>query len=108
MSGSTIAISDDTFESEVLNHDGVVLVDFWATWCRPCTDMEPYIEQLAQDHADKLKVCKLDVSSNKKTTAQYGIRGIPTLILFKNGVKQEETTGSLVTAQLEKFVEAYV
>ena len=108
MNGSIIATSDETFEADVLKHDGVVLVDFWATWCGPCRTMEPFIEQLAKDHADKLKVCKLDVSDNKKITAKYGIRGIPTLIVFKDGVKQEETTGSLSTPQLEKFVEEYV
>ncbi|MBT8124703.1 MAG: thioredoxin [Gammaproteobacteria bacterium] len=108
MGGSTIEISDDTFETDVLKHEGVVLVDFWATWCGPCKAIAPSLEQLAKDHAGKLKVCKLDVDSSRKTAVQYGVRGIPTLIIFKNGVKQDETTGALTKTQLDEFVKGYL
>ena len=106
MSDTITETSDDAFEQDVLNAEGPVLVDFWAKWCQPCKAIAPILEQLADDYSGKLKICKLDVDSNKKVSAQYGIRGIPTLMVFKNGVMQEQKTGALPKAQLEEFVKS--
>ena len=106
MSGSITETSDDTFEKDVLKAEGPVLVDFWAKWCQPCKAIAPILEQLADDYDSKLKICKLDIDGNKKVSAQYSIRGIPTLIMFKNGVVQEQKTGALLKAQLEEFIKS--
>ena len=106
MSGAITETSDDAFEQDVLNAKGPVLVDFWAKWCQPCKTIAPILEQLVNDYNGKLKICKLDVDSNKKVSAQYGIRGIPTLMIFKNGVMQEQNTGALPKTQLEEFVKS--
>jgi len=95
-------VSDVTFEEEVLKAAVPVLVDFWAEWCMPCRMIAPAVESIAQTYGDKLKVAKLNVDENMKTPAKYGIRGIPTLLLFKNGELKE----SLIGAQpREKIVE---
>ncbi|MHC4242077.1 MAG: thioredoxin [Planctomycetota bacterium] len=80
-----ITLTDDTFDEIVLNSDIPVLVDFWATWCGPCWVMAPVLEEIADQYAGKIKVCKLDVDYEPQATAKYGIRYIPTLILFKDG-----------------------
>jgi len=95
-------VSDVTFEEEVLKAAVPVLVDFWAEWCMPCRMIAPAVESIAQTYGDKLKVAKLNVDENMKAPAKYGIRGIPTLLLFKNGELKE----SLIGAQpREKIVE---
>ncbi len=108
MSGSIIETSDETFETDVLKAEGTVLVDFWAEWCGPCKAIAPVLEELAEVYAGKLKICKLNVDSNKKISAQHNIRGIPTLIVFKDGIKQEEKTGALPRKQMEEFLQAYL
>ena len=77
-------IKDDEFEQNVINADGPVLVDFWAEWCGPCKQLSPTVEEIAVENQDKLKVCKMDVDSNREIAAKYGIRSIPSLISFKN------------------------
>lgn len=90
-----LAITDDTFQSEVLDSVGPVLVDFWADWCGPCRMIAPSVEQIAADYEGKIKVGKVDVDDNPAIPGRYGIVGIPTLMLFKNGEVVERITGAL-------------
>lgn len=87
------AVSDTTFEQDVLQADQPVLVDFWATWCQPCRMVAPIVEEIAGEQAGKLKVVKLDVDENQRTAMQYGVSSIPTLILFKGGQPVERVVG---------------
>ena len=87
------AVTDDTFESEVLRSDKPVLVDFWAEWCGPCSIIAPILEEIAEERADALTVVKLDVDANSHWAIEYGVMGIPTLLLFKDGEVEERITG---------------
>jgi thioredoxin 1 len=87
------AVTDDTFESEVLQSDKPVLVDFWAEWCGPCKMIAPILEEIAEERADDLTIVKLDVDANARWAMQYGVMGIPTLLLFKDGEIEERITG---------------
>jgi thioredoxin 1 len=103
------AVSDSTFEQEVLKSSEPVLVDFFAEWCGPCKAMAPALDQVAQEMAGKLKVVKLDVDQNPTVTGKYGIRAMPTLILFKNGEVAAQHTGALVQKKkLEDWINASV
>lgn len=86
-------VNEASFEEMVLKAEGVVLVDFWAPWCAPCLAMSPILDEIATHYGDKLKICKLNTDENKQLPAQYGIRGIPTLILFKQGEPVERIVG---------------
>ena len=88
-----IAITDDSFKTDVLQADKPVLVDFWATWCGPCLMIAPILEEIAKEHTDQLTVAKMDVDMNPATPGQFGVMGIPTLILFKGGEAKERITG---------------
>lgn len=90
-----ITITDDNFETEVLNSDLPVLIDFWAVWCGPCKIIAPIVEQIAEEYNGKLKVGKLDVDSNQESSIKYGVRSIPTLLLFKNGQVKETVIGAV-------------
>jgi thioredoxin 1 len=103
-----IEISDGTFDQEVLQSALPVLVDFWAPWCGPCRAIAPVIEELSEDYTGKLKVAKCNVDDNPKTPGKYGIRAIPTLILFKNGSVSEQITGAVAKSQITAAVDKAV
>jgi thioredoxin 1 len=109
MAGSnTVTFTDDSFDKDVLTADIPVLVDFWAEWCGPCRMMGPTIDQVATDYAGKVKVGKLDVDSNQQTAYRYGIRGIPTLLLFKDGEIVEQKVGAISKPEFQKMLDKYV
>ena len=101
-------VTDDTFESEVLKSDVPVLVDYWAEWCGPSKVIAPVLEEIANEIAGKMKVCKLDIDSNEDTPPKYGIRGIPTLMLFKNGAVEATKVGALSKSQLTAFLDSNI
>ncbi|MFA9459700.1 thioredoxin TrxA [Thiohalorhabdus methylotrophus] len=102
---STLDVTDGTFEQEVLNSDKPVLVDYWAEWCGPCKMTAPILDEVSDEYADKLKVAKLNIDENPNTPPKYGVRGIPTLMLFKGGNVEATKVGALSKAQLQAFVE---
>ena len=108
MSENIVHISDSSFEQDVLQADGPVLVDFWAEWCGPCKMIAPVLEEIAVDYEGKLKICKMDVDANTATAPKFGIRGIPTLILFNNGDKVGEKVGALSKSQLAAFIDSAI
>jgi thioredoxin 1 len=99
-SDAIVHVSDASFAQDVLSADVPVLVDFWAAWCGPCKMIAPILDDLAEQYAGKLKIAKVDVDANKEVPGKYGIRGIPTLILFKNGEPAATKVGALSKAQL--------
>jgi thioredoxin 1 len=108
MSGALVNVSDASFDSEVLKADIPVLVDFWAAWCGPCKMIAPILEEIATEFAGKLKVVKVDVDANQETPAKYGVRGIPTLIVFKNGSAEATKVGALSKTQLTEFLNSAI
>lgn len=98
--GKPVAVTDATFEAEVLKSNVPVLVDFWAEWCGPCKMIAPHVEELGEQFGDKLKIGKLDVDENQGTAMAYGVMGIPTLILYKNGKPIERITGYMPKERL--------
>jgi thioredoxin 1 len=99
---------EENFNDDVLNSDKPVLVDFWAEWCGPCKQLSPTVEEIALENQEKLKVCKMDVDSNRDIAAKYGIRSIPSLIIFKNGEPAGVEIGALSKQQLEDFISTVV
>ena len=99
-------VSDSSFESDVLKADGAVLVDYWAEWCGPCKMIAPILDEVAGDYKGRLTVAKLNVVENQTTPAKYGIRGIPTLMLFKNGAVVGTKVGALSKSQLTAFIDS--
>ena len=102
---SLVHISDDTFDADVLQSGKPVLLDFWAEWCGPCKAIAPVLEELDGEYQDRLTIAKMDVDANSKTPQQFGIRSIPTLILFKNGVVAEQLIGAVSKRQLKEFLD---
>ena len=98
-------VSDKNFAVEVLQSDFPVLVDFWATWCGPCRSISPILDELSKEYAGRVKVAKLNVDENPATPSQYGVRGIPTLILFKGGKIFDQIVGAVPKARLVAMVE---
>ena len=99
---------EESFNSDVLNSEKPVLVDFWAEWCGPCKQLAPTVETVAAEKSETLKVCKMDVDSNREIAAKYGIRSIPSLIIFKNGEPAGVEVGALTKQQLEEFISTVV
>ena len=100
--------TDADFETDVLKADKPVLVDYWAEWCGPCKMIAPILEEVAQEYSEKLKVCKIDIDANQGTPPKYGIRGIPTLMLFKNGEVSATKVGALSKSQLQAFLDSNI
>ncbi|RMT64312.1 hypothetical protein ALP29_03388 [Pseudomonas syringae pv. avii] len=99
-------VTDATFEAEVLKADGPVLVDYWAEWCGPCKMIAPVLDDIATTYAGKLTIAKLNIDENQDTPAKHGVRGIPTLMLFKNGNVEATKVGALSKSQLQAFLDA--
>ena len=106
MSDQILYVTDDSFEEEVLNSDIPVLVDYWAEWCGPCKMIAPILEEIVGDYADKIKIAKLNIDENPNTPPKFGIRGIPTLMLFKNGEVEATKVGALSKSQLTAFIDS--
>ena len=105
MSNGIATIGDDNFDTEVLQDSTPVLVDFWAQWCGPCKAIAPVLEEIAGEYNGKVKIAKMDVDSNPDTPAKFGVRGIPTLMLFKNGEMVQTKVGALSKSQLVAFLD---
>ncbi len=108
MSENIKHISDANFDAEVLKSELPVLVDFWAEWCGPCKMIAPILEEVAKEYEGKLVIAKVDVDANQAVPAKFGIRGIPTLILFKNGEAAAQKVGALAKGQLTQFIDSNI
>ena len=105
MSEHIVHISDESFEEEVLQSKRPVLIDYWAEWCGPCKTIAPVLDEIATEYSDRLKVVKLNIDDNPQTPPKYGIRGIPTLMVFKNGQVEATKVGAVSKAQLTAFLD---
>lgn len=108
MSDKIVYLSDDSFENDVLKSETPVLVDFWAEWCGPCKMIAPILNDVAEEYAGKLVVAKLNVDQNNVSPAKYGVRGIPTLLMFKGGELVATKVGALSKTQLKEFIDAQI
>ena len=105
MAENILHTSDAGFDIDVLQSEKPVLVDYWAEWCGPCKMIAPILEEVASEYGEKIKVCKMNIDENQETPPRYGIRGIPTLILFKNGEVEATKVGALSKTQLQSFLD---
>jgi thioredoxin 1 len=101
-------VTDDTFDPEVLKSETPVLVDYWAEWCGPCKSIAPILDEVAKEYEGRLKIAKINVDENQLTPAKFGIRGIPTLMLFKNGNVEATRVGALSKSQLTAFLDSNI
>ena len=106
VSNQIVYVTDDSFEQDVLKSDIPVLVDYWAEWCGPCKMIAPILEEIVADYAGKVKIAKLNIDENPNTPPKFGIRGIPTLMLFKNGEVEATKVGALSKSQLTAFIDS--
>jgi thioredoxin 1 len=106
VSDLVLHVSDDDFEKVVLKAQGPVLVDYWAEWCGPCKQLAPILDEIASDYQGKLTIVKLNIDENPKTPQRYGVRGIPTLMIFKNGEVDATKVGALPKGQLAAFIDS--
>lgn len=106
MSDKIVYTTDDGFDAEVLQSEKAVLVDFWAEWCGPCKMIAPLLDEVAEDYADRVTVAKLDIDKNPNIPNKYGIRSIPTLMLFKNGTVAGQKLGAMSKSQLNEFLDS--
>ena len=108
MSDSVLHVTDADFNDIVINSDSPVLVDYWAEWCGPCKMIAPVLDEIAIEYSDKLTVAKLNIDDNQATPQQYGVRGIPTLMIFKNGEVEATKVGALSKSDLAKFIDSNI
>ena len=108
MSDHITHLSDDAFDQEVLQSQLPVLVDYWAEWCGPCKMIAPILDEISKEYAGRLKIAKLNIDENQQTPPKYGIRGIPTLMLFKNGNVEATKVGALSKSQLTAFIDSNI
>ena len=108
MSDHIVHVTDSSFQNDVLEADKPVLVDYWAEWCGPCKMIAPILVEIADEYSDKLKICKMDIDANQETPPKFGIRGIPTLMLFKNGELEATKVGALSKSQLAAFLDSNI
>ena len=108
MSENIVYLTDDSFEDEVVKAEGPVLVDYWADWCGPCKMIAPILDEIAEEYKDKVKIAKLNIDENPGTPPKYGIRGIPTLMLFKDGNVEATKVGAVSKSQLTAFIDSNV
>jgi thioredoxin 1 len=106
VSGNIVHTTDATFENDVIKSETPVLLDFWAEWCGPCKAIAPILDDIAKDYAGRVKVAKLNIDDNRQTPVKYGVRGIPTLILFKNGTVEAQKVGAVSKSQLAAFLDS--
>ncbi|MBI5643851.1 MAG: thioredoxin TrxA [Deltaproteobacteria bacterium] len=105
MAGNIVDVTDSNFETAILKSDIPVLVDFWASWCAPCKAIAPIVEEIAKDYGGRVRVAKMNVDENPSTPGKYGVRGIPTLILFKNGQIVDQVVGAVPKNQIKSLVD---
>lgn len=108
MSDNITHVNKDSFDEDVLKSDRPVLVDYWAEWCGPCKMIAPILAEIATEYGDRVKVCKVNVDENQETATRFGIRGIPTLMLFKNGDVEATKVGALSKSQLAAFLDSHI
>ncbi len=108
MSDSVLHVSDSEFNETVIKASGPVLVDYWAEWCGPCKMIAPVLDAVAQEYEGKLTIVKINIDENPQTPQVYGVRGIPTLMLFKNGEVEATKVGALTKAELAKFIDSNI
>ncbi len=100
----TLAVSDDSFENDVINSDVPVLVDFWAAWCGPCMRIGPSLEELSDEYAGSVKIAKINIDDNQMTPSKFGVRGIPTMILFKDGKAVSTQVGAMAKSRIDAWI----
>jgi thioredoxin 1 len=108
MNDSIVHVTDASFDTDVVNSDLPVLVDFWAEWCGPCKMIAPVLDELADEYAGRLKICKVDVDANAGIPQKFSVRGIPTLVVFKGGNAEATKVGALSKAQLIEFIDSAI
>ena len=108
MSNALIHVTDESFENDVLKASGAILVDFWAPWCGPCKQIAPILDEIAAEMGDKLTIAKIDIDDNPNTPGKYGVRGIPTLMIFSGGNVQGTKVGAVTKGKLIDFINEHL